>query len=431
MKIPFKKQRNKSERTFSFNEVLKDVKSFFDPQPQKEKVLRHEDFNGAGDVYYANVSVAYKITQRLLVLLLVVFLIFSFVTNINNITYNNFFYLIKDFSNAIDIESSNYDTLSYPSNPRHFFALYRGGLTVVNPSSICVFTATGRNTLNAQSGFSSPCIEATDKYFLIYDTADTAFSIYNSFVRIYSETLEYPITDACFANNGYFAVVTRDIGHKSLVHIYDDDFDRLFTVPSTSINKFVFDIDIDDRSQNIAICYYDIGNGTGKTEIVVRKLSDMSIVEEIVLDSEFPISAKFIGDSSLALITDTATSIYNKKFDQIEKYSYGSSNLTGYNINEYGVSVSYTKNSQTFFVVHNASGELIFDQAINDNVNDVALFENYGFLRTDSGVIRIDLTTDERQFLPSDQGKMLIYNVNTALVCGESKAEYLVFKQKN
>lgn len=428
MKIPFKKQRNNDEHAFSLNDILNNVKSFFDPQPQKEKVLRHEDFNGAGDVYYANVSIAYKITQRFLVVLLVVFLILSLVTNFKSITYNNFFYLVKDFSNAMDIESSNYDTLSYPSNSRHFFALYRGGLAVVNPSTISVFTATGRNTLKTQSVFSAPCIEATDKYFLIYDTAATTFSVYNSFVRVYSESLDYPITDACFANNGYFAVVTRDIGHKSLVHIYDDDFDRLFTVQSDTVNKFAFDVDIDDSSDSIAICYYDIGNGTGKTEIVIRKLSDMSVTSRLTLDSEFPVSVKFIGDSKLAAISDSAISIYNKKFEQIEKYKYDSSNLTGYNINEYGVAVAYTKNSQSFVAIYDNDGNLIFDHNVNENINDIIVFENFSFLRTDSGVVRIDLKNNKQQFLPSSQGKMLIYSADTALICGESRAEYLVFK---
>ena len=32
---------------------------FFNPEPQKEKVLRHEDFNAAGDVYYASVSAGF------------------------------------------------------------------------------------------------------------------------------------------------------------------------------------------------------------------------------------------------------------------------------------------------------------------------------------------------------------------------------------
>ncbi|MBQ4136324.1 MAG: hypothetical protein IJD73_04575 [Clostridia bacterium] len=32
------------------------VGGFFDPEPQKERVLSKEDFKGAGDVYFASVS---------------------------------------------------------------------------------------------------------------------------------------------------------------------------------------------------------------------------------------------------------------------------------------------------------------------------------------------------------------------------------------
>ena len=36
------------------------ISTLFNPVPQKERVLRREDFNAAGDTYYATVSVAYK-----------------------------------------------------------------------------------------------------------------------------------------------------------------------------------------------------------------------------------------------------------------------------------------------------------------------------------------------------------------------------------
>ena len=48
-------------------------------------------------------------------------------------------------------------------------------------------------------------------------------------------------------------------------------------------------------------------------------------------------------------------------------------------------------------------------------------------MRTASGVIRIDMDKNEREFLPSESGKMLIYGNDTAMVCGDAKAEYLVF----
>jgi len=34
----------------------------------------------------------------------------------------------------------------------------------------------------------------------------------------------------------------------------------------------------------------------------------------------------------------------------------------------------------------------------------------------------------QKERLPSGDGKMLLYNEKTVLVCGEAKAEYLLFK---
>ena len=57
------------------------VGRFFHTDTQKEKVLRYEDFNAAGDVYYAGVSAVYKVAQRILWLLFVLFLVISILLN--------------------------------------------------------------------------------------------------------------------------------------------------------------------------------------------------------------------------------------------------------------------------------------------------------------------------------------------------------------
>ena len=83
---------------------------FFHTDTQKENVLRYEDFDAAGDVYYAGVSAVYKVAQRILWLLFILFMIFSILFNHTEITYDNFYYLIKDFSGAADREGSYYET---------------------------------------------------------------------------------------------------------------------------------------------------------------------------------------------------------------------------------------------------------------------------------------------------------------------------------
>ena len=58
----------------------------------------------------------------------------------------------------------------------------------------------------------------------------------------------------------------------------------------------------------------------------------------------------------------------------------------------------------------------------------IGLYNDFIFANTGDGVARISLKNKkEQEYLPSDNGDMLIYGEDTVLVCGEAKAEYLVF----
>ena len=100
MKSPLKskdnsKKERKDDKTVLNSGFFGKLSDMFSPEPQKEKVLRREDFTAAGDTYYATVSVGYKIMQRIIVLILAIFLVFSLITNFREITYDNLFYLLN------------------------------------------------------------------------------------------------------------------------------------------------------------------------------------------------------------------------------------------------------------------------------------------------------------------------------------------------
>ena len=40
------------------------ISKYFSTEPERERVLRYEDFDAAGDTYYATVSAWYKVLQR-------------------------------------------------------------------------------------------------------------------------------------------------------------------------------------------------------------------------------------------------------------------------------------------------------------------------------------------------------------------------------
>ena len=362
MKNPFEKFKKKRdennhedyEQTSSngrFMTVVKKIGNYFNTEPQKEKVLSHEDFDAAGDVYYASVSAYYKVSQRILVLLLAFFIVFSIITNFQEITFDNFYYLIKDFTSASDVGQNNYEILSYESDSRQNFVMYRGGIATVSPSKISIFTATGRRTLNDTSAFSSPFAISSDRYVLFYDTAGNKFSIYNSFARVYNEELDNPVKTAALGDDGSFAVVTRSSTGSWNIRLYTKSFTHKATIP---ISDYIFSITLDSELQKLSVLSYERGNGTGRTNLIVYDLSKMSdnkgneisIEKELSFDGEFPVKCGYLNKGILAVITNRSVRIYDKNYEsKNEDVDISGGNLTGYHISKEGVAVSVMRSS--------------------------------------------------------------------------------------
>ncbi len=406
------------------------VGDYFNPEPQKENVLRHEDFNRAGDTYYASISAVYKVIERLIWLVLAIFLTFSVITNYKEITFDNFFYLMKDFSSAYDSDVPDYQILSYDSDSRQTFALYKGGLVSASPSAVSIFTAGGRRTLKSNTEYYSPNIVCCDKYVLVYDSSGSAFSVYNSFSKVLNERLESPITDACFASNGSFAVATKNNDGKSVIYLYGKNLKFRGDI---SDSKYIVDMAIEDGGERFCTLSYQAGNGNGITTVSVYNIASSQSAQKlksIEVSGEFPIGCSFLDNGRIALLTNQSVRIYNKNYEQIEKHTFYGSNIRAFNISSQGVSIVTASQSQKNVISFDNKGELVYNSPIEENISSIILEEGYLFLKTADGVIRIGVKDGKSEFLPSESGKMLVYSKDTAMVCTDAWAEYLVFNGK-
>ena len=406
------------------------VGEYFSPEPQKERVLRHEDFNGAGDVYYASVSAFYKIIERFLWLVLAVFLAFSVITNYREITFDNFFYLLKDFSSASDSAIPEYQVLSYDSDSRQNFALYRGGLVSASPSAVSVFTSGGRRTLKSNTEYYSPNIVCCDKYVLVYDSAGSAFSVYNSFSKLHSERLDSPITDACFAPDGSFAVVTKNDDGKSVIRFYGKNLKYRGTV---SDSMYVMDVSLNESGDKFCKISYQSGDGSGLSVLTVFDIKNSQTASKIAtinIDGEFPIGCSFIDGDRIAILTNRSVRIYDKNFKESEKEEFYKESIRAFDISRNGVSLVIGSGSEKKVLVFDKKGEKVYNNHVTENVSSIKSEGKYLFLQMANGVTRIDIQKNDSEYLHCDSGKMLIYNESTAMVCGSARAEYLVFGRK-
>ena len=196
--------------------------------------------------------------------------------------------------------------------------------------------------------------------------------------------------------------------------------------------KYAFDVKFSKALDRIVGVYYSSGSGIGLTTLSVRKYSD-PINETVRLDisGEFPLAFGFLENGKSALITDSAIRIYNSSFEEIDVYQYANVSVTGFSMSASGGAISYIDESKNIVVAFDKDGKLLYNDNVYRNVTDIGVFGKYIFIRTESGVVRLDSKTNKEKELLSDQGKMLVYNESTVLICGSSKAEYLVFEDNN
>lgn len=440
MKNPFSKKKNNDAATGQGSgSFAENLARFFSAEPQKEKILRHEDFAGAGDVYYATVSARYKVAQRILTLLLVLFLLLSVFTNISSITYGNFFYFFRDFGNAVDIERSNYESLSYDVYQDQSFALYRGGIAAVSPSNVSVFTATGRRTLKSRSDFALPYAVCSSKYALVYDISGNTFALYNSFSKVYTESFDYPITDAAISDSGVFAVLTRSADYKSVVNVYNKN---VKLAGRYSKDMYALDVTIDDTGEKMAVIYYDIGDGLGRTVLRVYDISNRvsedkypdedRVIAQKTFEGEFPLACAFMSDGKLSLATDGSVNILdNNEYELYDSMSFNGE-LRAVYASEDGIVVALKEgalNDVNTVMAFDKDGKVLYNELVRESIREIAVLGRHIFIKTDAGVARINADTGEEEELGSQAGKMLIYDESTAIVCGESKAVYIKFKE--
>lgn len=407
--------------------VFSKVGGFFDPEPQKERVLSKEDFKGAGDVYFASVSAFYKVIERILWVVLIIFLVFSLMTNYKEITFNNFFYLLKDFSSAVDSETSNYQVLSYDSDKRQKFALFRGGVVSASPSSVSVFTTSGRRSLRNNNDYYSPNLVTSDKYFIVYDSASSSFSVFNSFSKVYNQKFEDPITDAAFADDGSFAVATRQADIKTVIYLYGKNIKSRGYI---SQSDYIFDMSLSSSEGRLATIAYDVGVGTGETIITFYDVGSSNTAKKLYehsIQGEFPLSCAFLESGKLAVVTNGSIRIFDKEMNQIKNESFYESRVSAFNVSKNGAIAVVTTGSLRTVYAFDSNGNLVYDKPIGENIIKSDIVGEYIFLQTSSGVIRINTDDKTREYLPSNQGSMLVYSEDTAIVCGEARAEYLVF----
>ncbi len=269
---------------------------------QTDEVLSGEpiDYSAPSIPYYENLANRLGFVRVVLYMVLFVFVVVTVISNHRLITYENLYYLAKDIGAATRTAQSQADTVSYPiSSAEADFALYRGGVVISGSEVVTVMSGSGRQTLSDNVAYADPCVEASDKYCVTFGRGEKSFSVYNAFVRVHTETTEFPVFDAAVGDNGCFAIVTRSRDYKSEVILYDGELNRL---ANYHLNGYVTDLAMNTEGDRLGVISVESQNGLWETKITLIRIENRISQQSATVSGSFGGVCGFVAEDRFAVV---------------------------------------------------------------------------------------------------------------------------------
>ena len=375
--------------------------------------------------YYAKVASVYSAVRYLLLVFLILLIFFTAMRNSESITYDNLMFLVKDLGSVAEATNGNFETISYNPDTTLSLSGFRKNLAVAASSGLKIYASDGKTTFEGEDKFSTPLIETSDRYLLVYDFGSTSFSLYNSFARIYTEKLDYDITGADISNSGMFAIVTKTKEYNSSVLLY--------TKNCKLKNRYlsedrVIDVAINDSGSRVCILSFNAENASFVTKIMVSKPGESKALVTLELEDVFPLSCEYTSDGNLTVFCDSALYFYDA-----DGRFLGSFDLMGepeaVKLSKGGTVLSLPKNAVSagsYVTVLGSKGNIIYSGEVPGKTTAVDFYDGYLFTLTGNILTRTNVKTGETvETEVSGNGKnMIVYSKDDVMICSNSVAEY-------
>lgn len=398
------------------------------------KFIAHEKsiagYEGENSPKEAKISYILGVTRAASLTLLCLLLIAALLIGGSIFSFNNVYYMFKDISYISSFSENRPDTLSY-SRPfaNQDFAIFKDGLSVAGDGEIKLFTSTGRATMIQGSEFTNPKICASDSTVLIYDQGRRTFKVYNSFVSIYSETLDYPISSAHMAPDGSFCIVTKSDSYGSVVRVYDNkqrlesEFHR---------NDYIISVAMSQNGKTLAVVSLDSAEGKSIATLTVLERGKSKTKSSAEITDFLPYIATFTDNDRVAIIGSDSAYVYNLNGNCQSSYEY-SGRLVDMSVSDSGYALLFsdvTVDSDYTLSVFGSNGNHVGSYKVRGRVTDIALNGNFAYLLADGEVRRMDTLfgTTLRLETAVENAELLVLANGDILACTDTAAYYLSFK---
>lgn len=182
----------------------------------------------------------------------------------------------KNFSSFIDtyilkkrISENDANSLTIDTDNLSLIYAYDKSLVVYSDGSINFYNTDAKQTGNIEMTLSKPIADSEDKYLTLADYGLQKVCLIKSNSLVWQKDIEGKISKVSVNKQGYVAVSVTGTTYESIVMLFNENGDLLF---SKYLSTYVIDVDISDDSKYIAIAEVD-----NSTILPVTKIEMVSV----------------------------------------------------------------------------------------------------------------------------------------------------------
>lgn len=394
---------------------------------QRQRTL--SSYTGKNVSEESRISYVLGIAKIIAATVLCVLLVVTVLFGSGVISYEKVYYMFKDISYIKSFDEGAPESLSY-SRPvqNQVFEGYKNGLLVASDSEIKMFTTTGRVTLTEGSEMVNPRVSTSNGYTIIYDQGRKSFSVYNSFVKLYSERTEYPVALAAMSDNGEFLVVTSSAKYASVLKIYSNDFKLQSEL---SKNERVISASISDNGRYAAILTLGASGGEAQVKASVLDCDKGEVISETVFSGSMPYSCHFLTNDRIAIILDDMAAVISKDGRIIGEYTY-SADVERIDVSGDRFAILFSGgagNGQKQLSVFDSGCTNVFTTSVEGSVRDLELSGGYVYVLSSKEAVRISTTlgTKTAKDVYIDTVALVAFDDGRVVACSAASGVYISF----
>lgn len=329
---------------------------------------------------YRKKAAVYRNLRYGIIFMLVLFLFGMLNLYREEITIDNFRYLLRNVNFELRTEMGDTGSISFTSNDKNVFALYKSSLVQLSDSRIAIYDAGGRTSYTGELSYAEPGICASDKFVLAYDHKGGNYSLYTTFSQAHTASTGHPITDADLANNGNFVIASRSKEYFGTVEVYNSSFQLMNKIQK---NKYIAAVDLSADGSMLLIASYYVGKSGVETELMTLSIDSDEPTLLFTLPGILPLEVSWMDDTDgkFVLICEEGVKFFDAKGKLFSEYGF-----SGQNVIEYTVSASPsqiaivtragTDTSNTDVTLLSENGKVIWKKAYTDSVQKTAITES-------------------------------------------------------